>query len=158
MPVSKLPSMMEFQFAIISSYLCKYHKLILMYAIMTIKFKTDQGIKFNHCIHTTEINFQLVVLSFLQKVLCELVIANKIYSITLVYRMLAREKQKERERPNLNTVVRGSLGAGNRCPMARKYSITSCPVDRLGQYLNSAGSHNSQFTSTSFQFSSAQHS
>ena len=31
--------------------------------------------------------------------------------------------------------------------MVGNYSIKSCPVDRLGQYLNSTCSHHSQFTS-----------
>ena len=43
--------------------------------------------------------------------------------------------------------------------MVRNYSIKNSPVDRLGQYLNSACSHQSQFTSvhfTSVQLSLAQ--
>ena len=45
----------------------------------------------------------------------------------------------------LNTVVRGTLGAGIRCP-----------VDRLGQYINSACSYHSHFTSVDFKFTSVQ--
>ena len=52
------------------------------------------------------------------------------------------------------TVVCGSLGAGTKCPMIRKWTIKSCPVDRIGQYLNSACSHHSHFTSTSLQLTS----
>ena len=57
------------------------------------------------------------------------------------------EKIWKRETKNLNMVICSSLGAGSRCPMVGNYSIKSCPVDRLGQYLNSACSHHSQFTS-----------
>ena len=66
-------------------------------------------------------------------------------------------RKSERERDQiLNTVVCGSFGAGSRCPMVGNHSIKSCPVDRLGQNLNSACSHHSQFISVHFDFTSVQ--
>ena len=62
----------------------------------------------------------------------------------IMKQLLAPENQ-ERERPNFKY---GCLQLNrSRCPMVRNYSIKSSPVDRLGQYLNSACSHHSQFTS-----------
>ena len=73
----------------------------------------------------------------------------------LTDRLLARENQRERDQI-LNTVIRSSLGAGSRCAMVDNYSIKSCPVDQLGQYLNSTCSDHSQFTTgCSPQLSSA---
>ena len=46
----------------------------------------------------------------------------------------------------------------SRCSMVCNYSNKSCPVDRLGKFLNSAYSHHSQFTWVELQFCSLQSS
>ena len=62
-----------------------------------------------------------------------------------------RNVGRERESNLLNMVVRDSLGAG--VPWYVITQLKSCPVERLGQYLNGTCSHH-----TSLRFSSAQFS
>ena len=71
------------------------------------------------------------------------------YTLCVGVRKLERERAQ-----SLNTVVRDSLGAG--LPWYVITQLKSCPVDRLGPYLNGACSHRSHFSSVQPQFNSSQ--
>ena len=77
-----------------------------------------------------------------------------------IYTFGAKKSERERERPNFK-YVRSRLNRSRLyCPIVRNYSIKSCHVDRLGQYLNSAYSDYSSvlhFRSTSVLLTSVEY-
>ena len=89
---------------------------------------------------------------------CICVMCAHVYgSVFLSTCMAVGVRKSERERET-NLKIRSFATQQEQVSMVHNYSIKSSPVDRLGQYLNSACSHYSQFTSVQLQFCSVQSS